>query len=142
MNSGLQQPRVSSLTPAGDGGVFVHGGFHYVNGVGRRALAKFLADGRLDESFDPRRGLNSSGIIVGSQPMLQPDDKLILYGYPGNPSGLPRLVRLNPDGSQDPAFRSSSVSVWYRPFLLQRDGKVVIGGAFTNWTDFPTMRQV
>jgi hypothetical protein len=97
--TGLQQPRVAALTPAGDGGVFVHGGFHYVNGVGRPALAKFLADGRLEESFDPRRGLAASGITVGAQPILQPDGKLILYGYPGNPSGLPRLVRLNPDGS-------------------------------------------
>lgn len=87
--------------------------------------------GSLDLSFDP--GLGPDGSVAAL--VAQPDGKVLIGGQFTSVDGHPRfgLARLNTDGSLDPSFNPGTglVGVLWS-MALQPDGKILIGGAFTN----------
>jgi uncharacterized delta-60 repeat protein len=103
------------------------------------AVARYLPDGSLDPSFDVD-GLVvapiSSGVVFDLA--LQRDGKLIAAGW-SNPGGFDiAMARYNPDGSLDGSFDGDGMVVAssFRPastmaaqVLVQRDGKILTGGA-------------
>jgi uncharacterized delta-60 repeat protein len=110
----LQQP---------DGKILVAGEFLYANGVERRSLARFNADGSLDTSFVPYFN-NLSPLPLIQAIALQPDGKIIVGAWHGIV-----LQRLNADGSQDTSFftlLNSSSQIY--DVLVQTDGKILAGG--------------
>ncbi len=128
-----------------DGKIILAGSFTQLQpfGVGlpvtRNHLARFHPDGSLDTSFDP----NPNGDVVALA--VQPDGKLLIGGRftgvqpAGTASAYPRtgLARLHADGSVDTSFDprpggqvSSQAAV--SAILIQSDGRIVIGGAFTQ----------
>ena len=73
--------------------------------------------------------------------IVQPDNKIIVYGNFESVGGVATetLVRLNADGTLDTAFRSprieptdTSSGLGVRALALQADGKILVGGVFTN----------
>jgi uncharacterized delta-60 repeat protein len=117
VNKILQQP---------DGKILAAGEFLYANGVVRRSLARFNADGTLDTSFVPYFN-NFPVLQIINAIAPQPDGKIIV----GTSNGIV-LQRLNPDGSQDTSFNSSlpsSSNVF--DVLVQADGKILVGGLLT-----------
>lgn len=102
----------------------------------RHNLARFNPDGTPDSEFNP----NLDGQVVAV--LLQPDGRIVVGGsfntvQPiGATSAITRsnLLRLNANGSIDPAFHpnpNSSVA----SLALQADGKLVVGGLFSAFTD-------
>ena len=92
--------------------------------------------------LDP--AFSGDGIVTQSHPdgfrfsasALQPDGKLIAYGYNVN-AGVNRiglLVRYNVDGSLDAGFGDNGIasidihSLVGNPIVVQPDGKIVVGG--------------
>jgi uncharacterized delta-60 repeat protein len=110
----LQQP---------DGKVLVAGEFLYANGVPRRSLARFNADGTLDTSFVPYFNNALPPQIIYAI-ALQADGKILVGAWHGIV-----FQRLNTDGSQDtsftPGFPSSSQLY---DIAVQADGKILVGG--------------
>ena len=121
-----------------DGGIVVGGSFTTVSSRGapsatRNYLARFDPDGTLDQGFNP--GVNSSVSAIA----FHPNGKLIVGGFftaaqpPGSRTPIlrNRLAQLNPDGSLDATFQ---IDTGGRPLasLVLPDGKVLIGGSFTN----------
>lgn len=129
---------VSTVAVQPDGALLIGGTFSSVWGrgtasVSRSNLARFNSDGSLDNGF----GVTINGEV--SAIAFQSDGKVVIGGQftrvlpPGATSALVRnhLARLNADGSIDTNFELDAggrtlVSV------TQADGKVVIGGTFTN----------
>ncbi|HEY0459755.1 MAG TPA: FG-GAP-like repeat-containing protein [Pyrinomonadaceae bacterium] len=120
-----------------DGKIVAVGEVKVVNGINRNSLARFNADGSLDTTFNTGSGANDA--IFGLD--RQPDGKLLVSGIFTNFNGatVGRLVRLNEDGTLDQTFNTVGITpkqganqeVSYVKVLP--DGKIVIGGTFTNY---------
>ncbi|MCS7035453.1 MAG: hypothetical protein RMJ33_13185 [Saprospiraceae bacterium] len=115
-----------------DGKILISGIFKNYNGVARQGIARLNADGSLDLSFD--LGISLSGWLRVFA--LQPDGKILAvetFITPGNALRA-RVIRLNADGSQDPSFDPrDGANSWIHTLVLQPDGKILIGGSFTQY---------
>lgn len=124
---------VLAAVPDGQGGWFVAGGFSTYDDVSRGRVARIRSDGSLDAGFNPSAGANNSVFALA----LQADGKLLLAGAFDRVSGVsrPGLARLMPDGSLDSSFAigAGGNNAVYA-IALQSDGKVVVGGAFTQFS--------
>ena len=136
--------RVTAAALQPDGRLLISGPFNKVHGVTRHSIARLNSDGTLDLSFDPGDGLQSGakGMIV------QPDGKIIIYGFFVTVNGVnraARIARLNSDGSLDTSFNPGrGISLdgaddgsggatnpgTVNSAVLQPDGKIVVVGQF------------
>lgn len=123
--------RTLALQP--DGKVLIGGNFNRVNGVDRMLIARLNADGSLDTSFDPGGWVVETDWV--SALALQPDGKVLVGGYftLTNSLAYRDIVRLNADGSLDTTFDpGTGANNWVGSLALQPDGKVLVGGGFTE----------
>src|SRR6185436_8343915 len=98
--------------------------------VTRNGIARLLANGVNDATFQPGTAANGSVLAMA----LQSDGKILVGGdfTTFNSMGLSYLVRLNEDGSVDQTFSSSeALNGSVRSIALQPDGQILIGGGFT-----------
>jgi hypothetical protein len=85
------------------------------------------------------------GFAIGEGPngwvgasAVQIDGRVILAGAFTSFSGIPakNIVRLNTDGTMDESFATpGSGSVQARAVAVQGDGRMLIGGEFTSWSE-------
>jgi uncharacterized delta-60 repeat protein len=130
-------PRSLALQP--DGKILVAGDFFSFGGVARPRIARLNADGSLDASFAPGAGPNSSVFNV----LLQTDGRVVITGYFTDVSGVARkhVARLNSNGSLDASFDpGAGPNGWVRGSALQPDGKLLLGGAFSEVAGQPALR--
>lgn len=129
---------VAVVVPLPDGDLLVAGDFTQVAGVPRGNIARLNADGTLDTSFMNNMAGANSGIRTV---VVQPNGKILIGGFFTEVNGVPRgrIARLEADGSLDMSFLYGAVGVndIVSGMVLQPDGKVVIGGYFTNFHDQP-----
>jgi uncharacterized delta-60 repeat protein len=130
---------VGAIALQSDGKIVIGGAFTSLQPAGTTAatlrghVARLTAAGQVDTPFDPNADNIVSAIIVLS------DGKIILGGaftsFAPNGStvstGRSRIARVNSDGTLDSAF-NISLSDHVSAMVLQGDGKVVLGGAFTQ----------
>lgn len=124
---------ISTLIVQPDGKILVGGEFDSVDEVSRHRIARLNADGSLDASFDPGSGADASVHVVS----LQPDGKVLVGGRFMRFNGVlqPKLARLNADGSLDRGFLPDilfSLDAGVYSIVVQANGKIVFGGAFTG----------
>jgi uncharacterized delta-60 repeat protein/uncharacterized repeat protein (TIGR01451 family) len=133
-NTGTGPTGYNVITTAiqSDGKIIIGGVFTAYNGVARNNIARLNTDGSLDAGFHVGTGANG-GVITSA---IQNDGKIIIGGVFSSFNGKARncIVRLNTDGSLDTSFHTgtganSSIIV----SAIQSDGKVLIGGAFTDY---------
>jgi uncharacterized delta-60 repeat protein len=123
---------VQAVAVQPDGKVVVGGNFSLFNGQPRQHITRLNADGSNDSSFSFAGGASHAVTCI----VLQSDGKVLVGGeftYCGN---LPRsrIARLNPDGNIDTSFNPGTGAdddVW--SVAVQPDGKVLIGGVFTEF---------
>jgi len=126
---------VFSLALQSDGKTVLGGFFTSVNGTARNGIARLNADGTNDASFlAAGSGVNNSVFAVA----VQSDDRVVIGGQFTNVNGIQRngAARLNPDGNLDASFLAagSGANAPLYALALQSDGKIVIGGTFTNFS--------
>lgn len=115
-----------------DGKFFIGGIFTTINGTDRSRLARLNLDGSLDTSFDPGTGANNSVLATA----IQADGKIIIGGNFTSINGTTfgRIARLNLDGSLDASFNTGQgASNSVTSITLQPDGRIIIGGSFSNY---------
>ncbi len=126
---------VRALALQSDGRVILGGAFTQFDHTVRGNLARALANGHLDTSFNQSfidRPVNAVAV--------QADGKVVIGGEftmiqtPPVPGRLQRaLARLNPNGRVDetfnPSFGTNSI---VRAIVLQPDGRLLVGGTFTT----------
>lgn len=125
---------VTSAALQPDGKLLIGGWFYYYNGIERNRIARINGDGSIDTSFDPGTGIDSWSWINAI--VLQPDGKVLIAGEFTTYNGIERnrIARLNPDGSLDTSFDpGNGPSEVVKSILLQPDGKILIGGLFSNY---------
>lgn len=114
-----------------DGRILIGGEFTVVNGADRGRLARLSDTGVLDPDFFPGPGFNRTVNAMA----VQADGNLLVGGEFTQLNGatIRPIVRLGPDGSLDPSFAAGTVIDGpVRAILEQPDGRVIIGGAFTQ----------
>ena len=120
---------VYSIAVQSDGKILIGGDFTSVGGTARNYIARLNPDGSVD-TFDP----NADGPVYSIA--VQPDGKILIGGGFTNVGGTARnyIARLNPDGRVD-TFDPNVTGWWWTAvysIALQSDGKILIGGWFTN----------
>jgi uncharacterized delta-60 repeat protein len=123
-----------------DGKIVIAGYFNKA-GVYSMAIARYLPDGSIDVAFADNgfrfitSGWNSNAKTLA----IQNDGKIIAAGVTLNELNIMKfmLVRLNSDGSLDPAFSEDGIQIsdvsdndaLINDIALQTDGKLVVAGA-------------
>ncbi len=130
---------VRALARAADGTVYMAGAFASVAGIPRAGLARLLASGAVDASFDP--GPGGTGPVLALGP--QTESRVIVAGtfdqYQEATAG--RFLRLLASGTGDAAFfRGTGADDAIRAVVVQPDGAVVLGGDFTSINGRPRLR--
>ena len=126
---------IFSLALQSDGKTVIGGFFTSVNGTARNGIARLNSDGTTDTSFlAAGSGVNNSVFAVA----VQSDGRVVIAGLFTNVNGTERngAARLNADGNLDTSFMAtgSGADAPLYALALQSDGKIVIGGAFTNFS--------
>lgn len=118
------------------GKIVIGGVFTKVNNITVSGLARLDANGGVDTSF--------SSLVLSNDVQslaLQSDGKIVIGGSFTNVNGAVRnrVARLNSDGSLDATFDPGGGAVGGPVFsvVVQIDGRLVIGGAFTNFNGIP-----
>jgi uncharacterized delta-60 repeat protein len=140
--TGNASPGVYTLALQQDGKVLVGGNFDTVNGALRNTLARLNTNGSLDNSFNVAAGISSANTNFTapftSAIAVQKDGKVLISGQFTDVDGVSRrnIARLNSDGSLDrtfdPGTGAGGRDATVEAIALQTDGKVIIGGNFTN----------
>jgi uncharacterized delta-60 repeat protein len=131
---------VSHLAVHSDGSIVMAGNFTKFTGVERRSIAQLNSDGSLDLEFLPEPGLDRAITSLA----LQPDGKVLIGGdFTGD--GRDHIARLNANGSWDDSFEpgtgaSGSGFTRVSSIALQADGKILVGGEFTQFNGIPRSR--
>ncbi len=123
---------VYALTVQPDGRILVAGAFTTAGNQSRPYVARLEADGRLDASFNTGGGPDKPVRALA----LQPDGRILIAGEYGRVAGQPRggIARLLADGSLDETFAPlTGANGIVHAVGLAADGKILIGGAFTQY---------
>jgi uncharacterized delta-60 repeat protein len=122
---------VFALALQGDGRVILGGVFSSVGGVARGGVARLLADGALDSSFDPGTGANGDVVALA----VQADGRVLLGGNFTSIDGSARnrLARLNTNGALEVGFNPVGANELVLALAVQPDGRVLLGGDFTSF---------
>jgi uncharacterized delta-60 repeat protein len=122
---------------AGSREIYVGGGFGNFNNTPSSGLVRLNNDATLDSSFTIGTGFNGTvnAVAVYATNSVYAG-KLIVAGsftyYQGQPQ--PYLVRLNQNGSIDQSFNvGTGPNSTVRSLAIQLDGRVLVGGTFTNF---------
>lgn len=126
---------VDVITLQSDGKILIGGAFEVVNGQTRAGIARLNAEGTLDTTFNPilngvvREVLdikvdNSGKIWVGG----------FFAGVNGN--GKAHLVRLNSNGSVDPAYTAPTLDGGIYSISIDTNDYIYIAGSFNNIDGF------
>jgi uncharacterized delta-60 repeat protein len=118
---------------ASNGQIYVGGWFTSISGNNANRLARLNSDGTFDDTFKPYYGDRTAVYAIAELP----DGKLITAGHSADESGsFKEIVRLNPDGSIDPAWQGST-NEKTESLLLLRNGKLLVGGYFSSMDGSP-----
>lgn len=118
-----------------DGKILIGGNFSMVGTTPCTNLARLEADGSVDSSFNP--GVSPDGAVFAI--LVQPDGKILIGGAFDYVAGHARshVARLEADGAVedlatfDPGSGANDGEVYC--LGLQADGKILVGGAFTQF---------
>ena len=111
--------------------LLVGGAFTTFNSASRNFIARVNNNGTLDDGFQVGLGANGNVYAVA----VQSDGKALIGGDFTAVNGvtLPHIARLNVDGSVDLTFNpGTGASDPVRSVAVQSDGRILIGGLFTN----------
>ena len=124
---------VWSIKVQSDGKIIISGWFTTFKGVSTRGIVRLNSDGTLDTSFSTSTVGGDSLLIRTTS--IQSDGKIFIGGsfsvFNGVDYDNSRALRLNSDGSFDTSFSPFFDDEPLSSFI-QSDGKIVVGGFFTN----------
>ena len=115
-----------------DGSILIGGLFTNVNNVALNHIARLLANGAVDPSFNIGAGANDNVSAIA----VQPDTRIIVAGDFTRCSGVnrSRITRLNPNGTVDPTINfGTGADNFVAATVIESDGNIDIGGGFQNY---------
>jgi uncharacterized delta-60 repeat protein len=121
---------VNTIALQSDGKILAGGYFTLYDGTFRNYIIRLNSDGTIDNTFI---GNFNQGVFLIK---LQPDGKILVGGLFTSYNGVSsnRIIRLNSDGTIDNTFNiGDGFNSTLLSITLQPDGKILVGGAFTNY---------
>jgi uncharacterized delta-60 repeat protein len=116
--------------------IYAGGAFSVVNGVSRPYIVRLNNNGIVDTAFSTGTGPNAPVYAVAVYPTNSPFAGKVLVGGAFtniNNFAVGCVARLNVDGSIDTNFDFNlNAGATVRAIAIQNDGRVLIGGDFTN----------
>jgi uncharacterized repeat protein (TIGR01451 family)/uncharacterized delta-60 repeat protein len=140
--TGASDP-VRGLALQADGRVIVGGPFTNLGGFARRGIGRLNVDGTVDETFDPGAGADNPVAAMAIHQDAANSGKIIVVGEFATFNGVnrPYVTRLNPDGMVDGSFATGlGPNGPVTATVIQSDGRVLIGGDFTEVNGVPSHR--
>ena len=126
---------VNCLVGQTDGGIIIGGAFTTLGGSTRNAIGRLSRSGALDAFFNPGASASPNSAYVSAL-AIQPDGKILVGGFFNSLGFLSRtnIGRLHSFGLPDSAFDAGPGSGLQHvsSLAVQPDGKILIGGSFTN----------
>jgi uncharacterized delta-60 repeat protein len=129
---------VSSIILQDDGKMIVGGIFTKFQGLPQNYIIRLNSDGSKDASFSSGTGFmdNPNGDSTVLTMVKQKDGKILIgggfLGYQGIANKY--LIRLNADGTKDTSFdMGTGLNSTVTSIALQDDGKIIVGGKFTQF---------
>ena len=138
-NIGASTGIIYQICPQPDGKIIISGSFTKYNNVTVNRIARLLPNGNLDTTF--MTGSGSALNITGVQ--ILTDNKILLTGNFTVFNNVPanRIVRLLSDGRIDTDFNTGTgFNDDVNAVLVQPDGKILLGGNFTDYNGVPANR--
>ncbi|MBI2514188.1 MAG: hypothetical protein HYV96_19625 [Opitutae bacterium] len=132
---------VSSALVDAQGRIYLGGQFTKINGLARNRVARLLADGSVDATWDAGIGPNSTVTSLA----LTSDGKLVIGGSFSQVAGTARqfIARLTATGALDTGFVvGTGLSNAPTTLLMQADDRVIVGGAFTTYNGVTATRLI
>lgn len=130
---------VRALSVQVSGQVLVGGTFSSFNGIAANNLARLNTDGTLDTNFLAAIGSGANNDVQGL--LTQPDNRIVVVGEFTEFDGVTRnhITRLMPTGGIDPTinFGTGANGDMDAVVIQPADGKLVVGGAFTEYDGQP-----
>jgi uncharacterized delta-60 repeat protein len=126
---------VFAVASLSDGKVLIGGSFTAFGGAGRRYLARLNANGSADNEFMAGGALDGPVHSIA----VQADGRILIAGEFTLVNGVSRgrVARVNADGSLDTSFDpGTGANDSINAVAVAADGKVLVGGAFTNFNDY------
>jgi uncharacterized delta-60 repeat protein/uncharacterized repeat protein (TIGR01451 family) len=124
---------------SGNRKVLIGGAFATFNSITQPYLARLNDNGNLDTTFNVGIGPNGTVYAVA----VQADGKAVIGGDFTAVNGIARnhIARLNADGSVDSSFNpGSGADNSVRALAVQLDGRILLGGLFTNFNSVARSR--
>jgi uncharacterized delta-60 repeat protein len=131
---------VSSIAVQADGNILVGGTFTQYNTTSRNHIARLLATGSLDTSFDPGSGFGTNFVVITSM-AIQADGKIIVVaGSSGfssyNGTSRDNIVRIETTGAIDATFvPQANLLANIYAVKIQTDGKAIVTGQYNGNTN-------
>jgi uncharacterized delta-60 repeat protein len=107
---------ISGMLLQPDGRILVSGTFSNLNAITRQSIARLNADGKVDSTFDPKHQTPNPYV---DEMHLQSDGRIIIAGYE-------YLLRLCPDGTEDPTFHPDVLRGALGTLAVQNDDKIIV----------------
>jgi len=123
---------VFSTATQSDGKILCGGVFTSYDGNTSNRIIRLNTDGSVDSGFTVGTGFNNDVFSI----TVQSDDKILCGGVFTSYDGVSanRIIRLNSDGSVDTSFNiGTGFNSAVNTIKIQSDGKIVIGGSFTEY---------
>ena len=130
---------IYSITIQSDGKILVGGQFTNYNGTSANYIIRLNSDGSVDTSFVYGIGLDDRVYSTA----IQSDGKILVGGNftDYNGTSAKHIIRLNSDGSIDTFFvYGTGFDILVFSIAIQSDGKILIGGDFTDYDGTPANR--
>jgi len=115
-----------------DGKIILGGSFSKFNNIPAKGVVRLNANGSLDSSF---KVPELYGNVTINDIAIQNDGKIILGGSfdsfgaaVGN-----SIMRIDMDGTLDPAFATGTGFAYISALALQKDGKLLVGGNYVSY---------
>jgi uncharacterized delta-60 repeat protein len=125
-----------ALAVQADGKILVGGDFTAWDGTTVNRIVRLNSDGTRDTAFTTNTGTAANNLVFSVA--LQEDGKILVGGFftAWDGTTVNRIVRLNSDGTRDTAFTTNAGTAAnsnVNSIVVQADGKILVGGAFTTW---------
>jgi uncharacterized delta-60 repeat protein len=140
VGTGATFSEIGSHIIQNDGKVVIVGGFGNYNGTTSERIARINTDGSIDSSFNMNPGFNGGAAWTS---LLLNDGRIFVGGLFSSYKGyyVGRIIILNPDGSIDTSFTPIlGANGRVRDIKRQSDGKLLIGGTFTEYAGISSNR--
>ena len=134
--TGFNASPIDAIALQSDGKILVGGSFTSYNGVTQNRITRLNADGTRDTGFSIGTGF-TGGLQIVYAIAIQSNGKILVGGnfttYNEEPQQN-RISRLNADGSRDTGFViGTGFNSVVLAIAIQADGKILVGGAFTEY---------